>query len=90
MWQTVSVQVVDEEEEQRRRDHSAIDAALAGDPEADAKPGERTTEDETHHADSALSAYDPYHTKIYKGIKLIDVVVTNAEVDPTYCCYYLQ
>ena len=37
-------------------------------------------EDETQYADSALSAYDPYNTKMYKGVRLHDIVVSNAEV----------
>ena len=37
-------------------------------------------EDDTQYADSALSAYDPYNTKMYKGVRLHDIVVSNAEV----------
>ncbi len=40
----------------------------------------KNPEDETQYADSALSAYDPYNTKMYKGVRLHDIVVSNAEV----------
>ena len=96
-WQTVSVTVVDEAEENDRGRQSQIDVVLA---EERAEKDQvclserivicssyhhfickgQNPKDGTQYADSALSAYDPFNTKMYKGVRLHDIVFSNAEV----------
>jgi len=75
MWQTVSVKVVDEEENETKQ--SQIDVVLKEEREVKTQSAK-----ESSHADSALDAYDPYNTRMYKGVALHEIVISNAEVEP--------
>lgn len=78
-WQTVSVRVVDEEQEQREHeeareamleDQNTHSFAISSKSKAAVALGQ---EDQgVVNQDSALAAYDPYQTNLYKGVRLQD------------------
>lgn len=70
VWQTVSVRIVTEAEEEAER--KACEAEAKEEEESAARRNTRKAlEDHTNEeADSALAAFDPYNTGLYKGVQI--------------------